>query len=77
MIAKASGATRPMRVCMRSYWLLVRVQTPTKLNERQRKALEEFARASGEEPTVPEEHGDGGLFEWVRNIFGGKDHAGE
>jgi len=53
--------------------VVVRVETPSRLNDRQRKALEEFARASGE---TPEGHdGDGGgLIEWVRNIFGARSH---
>ena len=49
--------------------VVVRVATPTRLNERQRRALQEFAAASGEEVG---ETGDGSLFEKIRNIFAGK-----
>ena len=50
--------------------VVVRVATPTRLNERQRKALHEFAAASGEEVG---ETGDGSIFEKIRNIFHKKD----
>jgi molecular chaperone DnaJ len=46
--------------------VVVRVMTPTRLNERQRRALHEFAAASGEEVG---ETGDGSFFEKIRNIF--------
>jgi len=46
--------------------IVVRVATPTRLNERQRRALHEFAAASGEEVG---EVGDGSFFEKIRNIF--------
>jgi molecular chaperone DnaJ len=49
--------------------VIVRVVTPTRLNERQRRALQEFAAASGEEVGESE---DGSLFEKIRNIFSGK-----
>jgi len=49
--------------------VVVRVSTPTRLNDRQRRALQEFAAASGEEVG---EVGDGSLFEKIRNIFAGK-----
>jgi molecular chaperone DnaJ len=49
--------------------VLIQVATPTHLNERQRKALLEFAAASGEEVGETE---DASLFEKVRNIFAGK-----
>lgn len=54
------------------------VRTPTHLNERQRQALRELAEASGEDlagQQKAESHHDGGLFEWVRNLFSGH-HAG-
>jgi molecular chaperone DnaJ len=50
--------------------VVVRVATPTRLNERQRKALHEFAAASGEEVG---ETGDGSFFEKIRNIFHKKE----
>jgi molecular chaperone DnaJ len=46
--------------------VVARVMTPTRLNERQRRALHEFAAASGEEVG---ETGDGSFFEKIRNIF--------
>jgi molecular chaperone DnaJ len=51
--------------------VVVRVRTPNKLNERQRKALLEFAEASGEHlGESPAARGkDGGILEWVRNLF--------
>jgi molecular chaperone DnaJ len=49
--------------------VLIQVSTPTHLNERQRKALMEFAVASGEEVGETEE---ASLFEKVKNIFAGK-----
>jgi molecular chaperone DnaJ len=49
--------------------VVVRVMTPTRLNERQRRALHEFAAASGEEVG---ESGDGSIFEKIRNIFQGR-----
>jgi molecular chaperone DnaJ len=49
--------------------VIVQVATPTHLNERQRKALMEFAAASGEEVGESDE---ANLFERVRNIFAGK-----
>jgi molecular chaperone DnaJ len=55
--------------------VVVRVKTPTNLNERQRRALQEFAEAGGEDLSkaeVPEKQ-EGGFFEWVRNLFTGKD----
>ena len=55
--------------------VVIKVRTPSHLNERQRKALQEFAEASGEDltqkETVPQQQG--GLFEWVRNLFTGRD----
>jgi molecular chaperone DnaJ len=50
--------------------VVVRVVTPTRLNDRQRRALQEFAAASGEEVG---EASDGSLFEKIRNIFSKKD----
>jgi molecular chaperone DnaJ len=50
--------------------LVVRVVTPTRLNDRQRRALQEFAAASGEEVG---QASDGSIFEKIRNIFGKKD----
>jgi molecular chaperone DnaJ len=50
--------------------VVVRVATPTRLNERQRRALHEFAAASGEEVG---ETGDGSFFEKIRNIFARKE----
>jgi molecular chaperone DnaJ len=49
--------------------VIVQVATPTHLNDRQRRALMEFAAASGEEVGETEE---ASLFEKVRNIFAGK-----
>ena len=49
--------------------VIIQVTTPTRLNDRQRKALMEFAAASGEEVGETEE---ASLFEKVRNIFAGK-----
>jgi molecular chaperone DnaJ len=49
--------------------VIVQVATPTHLNERQRRALMEFAAASGEEVGEPEETS---VFEKIRNIFAGK-----
>lgn len=49
------------------------VRTPTSLNDRQRTALRELAEAGGEdlaEIEKPREH-EGGIFEWVRNLFTG------
>jgi molecular chaperone DnaJ len=52
----------------------VRVRTPSKLNDRQRKALQEFAEAGGEDLSQSSEgHHEGGLFAWVRNLFTGRD----
>ena len=48
--------------------VVIQVATPTRLNDRQRKALMEFA-AGGEEVGETEE---ASLFEKVRNIFGGR-----
>lgn len=55
--------------------VVIRVRTPTNLNERQRKLLEEFAESSGERITQaePQKHHEGGFFEFIRNLFGGKD----
>ncbi len=55
--------------------VVVRVRTPTHLNDRQRLALKEFAEASGEDLTQKEvtTHQQGGLFEWVRNLFTARD----
>ena len=55
--------------------VIVKVTTPTNLNDRQRKALEEFAAANGEDLGQgggDKHHEGGGLFDWVRNIFSGK-----
>jgi molecular chaperone DnaJ len=49
--------------------VIIQVTTPTHLNERQRRALMEFAAASGEEVGEPEETS---VFEKIRNIFAGK-----
>lgn len=55
--------------------VVVRVKTPTHLNERQRRALEEFAEASGEDLSQPAQghKQEKGLFDWVRNLFTGHD----
>jgi molecular chaperone DnaJ len=54
--------------------VMVRVATPTHLNDRQRKALEEFAAASGEDLGAAHPHGQNkGLIEWVRNLFTHKE----
>ncbi|MFN3650703.1 MAG: molecular chaperone DnaJ [Armatimonadota bacterium] len=57
--------------------VMMRVKVPTKLNERQRRALEELAEASGEdlnatEPPPPHEKG---FFEWVRGLFTQRDEG--
>lgn len=57
--------------------VVVRVKTPTHLNERQRRALQEFAAAGGEElsePATAHPPQEKGFFEWVRNLFTGHDH---
>lgn len=46
--------------------VVVKVRTPTQLNERQRAALLEFAAASGEELTGERQ---GGFLGWVRGLF--------
>jgi molecular chaperone DnaJ len=53
--------------------VVVRVRTPTNLNERQRRALQEFADATGEDVSRVDvqERPEGGFFEWVRNLFTG------
>jgi molecular chaperone DnaJ len=55
--------------------VVVRVKTPTDLNDRQRAALLEFAAASGEDlsQAPAEPHHEKGFFEWVRNLFTGND----
>ena len=58
--------------------VVVKVRTPTQLNDRQRRALKEFADAGGEDLT---QTGSGKQerrpFEWVRNLFtGGQDEDG-
>jgi molecular chaperone DnaJ len=55
--------------------VVVRVKTPTHLNERQRRALEEFASASGEDLNHPAHapKQEKGFFEWVRNLFTGHE----
>jgi molecular chaperone DnaJ len=58
--------------------VVVRVKTPTHLNERQRRALQEFASASGEELSEPasgQPQQEKGFFEWVRNLFTGHDDS--
>ncbi len=59
--------------------VVVKVRTPTHLNERQRKSLEEFAEASGEDLTRTSsgKHQEKGLFEWVRNLFTGQPDGDE
>jgi molecular chaperone DnaJ len=55
--------------------VVIRVKTPTGLNEKQRQALQEFAAAGGEDlgqPSGPKPK-EAGLFEWVRNLFSGRD----
>jgi molecular chaperone DnaJ len=52
---------------------VIQIATPTHLNERQRKALLEFAAATGEEVGETEE---ASLFEKVKNIFAGKRKEG-
>ena len=49
--------------------VIVQLVTPTRLNDRQRRALVEFAAASGEEVGETDE---ASLFEKVRNIFAGR-----
>lgn len=54
----------------------VKVRIPQQLNERQKKALLEFADASGENPDEISEqphHQEGGFFGWVRNLFQGRE----
>jgi molecular chaperone DnaJ len=50
--------------------VIVQVEVPTQLNERQKQALRDFAAASGEEVG---EASEPGVFEKIRNIFAGKD----
>jgi molecular chaperone DnaJ len=75
------GLPDPNRSGRGDLLVVVQVKIPDHLNERQRRALEEYACASGETVDGPgpaaEERDGGGLFERVRNIFGGKDHARE
>jgi molecular chaperone DnaJ len=53
--------------------VIIRVRTPTKLTDRQRKALEELADAGGEDLSrVDVPHRDRGFFERVRNLFGAR-----
>lgn len=56
--------------------VVVKVRTPTRLNERQKKALLEFAEASGEnlEHAEPDAgQSGGGFFERFKNLFHGRD----
>lgn len=56
--------------------VVIRVRTPEHLNERQKKALVEFAEAGGEDLTTREEppkHHEPGFFDRVRNLFTGRD----
>ncbi len=56
----------------------IRVTTPTRLNERQKKLLQEFAEAGGEDLGAAESHhGHHGILEWVRNLFTGHESAGD
>lgn len=57
--------------------VVLRVKTPTNLNERQRKALQEFAEAGGEDLGKIGPAKDRGPFEWVRNLFGRDDDERE
>ncbi len=57
--------------------IVVKVRTPTRLNDRQKKALREFAEASGEDLDQPAaEHGQG-FFERIKNLFHGRDDGDE
>ncbi len=54
--------------------VVVRVKTPTHLNEKQKRLLQEFAEVSGEDlgkGAVAGQHNEGGFFEWMRNLFTG------
>ncbi len=55
--------------------VMVRVRTPTNLNERQRRALLEFAEASGESlgRAHPGAEGERGFLKWVRNLFAARE----
>ena len=58
--------------------VVIRVRTPTGLNERQRRALQEFAEAGGEDLSRSEEQpNERGFFEWIRNLFTGKESQGD
>ena len=59
--------------------VVIRVRTPTGLGERQRKLLEEFAEAGGERITRTEARpqSEGGFFEFIRNLFTGRDDDGK
>ncbi len=55
--------------------VVVRVHVPKNLNEKQKKALADFAEASGEDLEEAETiQQGGGLFEWARNLFHRDDH---
>ena len=54
--------------------VMVNVRTPTNLNDRQRRALEEFAAASGEDLAKSEPGPQpGGVIEWIKNLFTGHE----
>ncbi len=55
--------------------VVVRIKTPTNLNEKQRRSLQEFAEASGEDLTraAGSTHKEGGFFEFMKNLFTGGD----
>ncbi len=62
--------------------VVVNLHVPKELNEKQRRALEDLATASGEEDLSRDtsrpdgkDHEAPGLFDWVKNIFGGKQDA--
>jgi molecular chaperone DnaJ len=49
--------------------IIIRVETPTKLNDEQRELLKQFADLRGEKLVPPKEKG---LFERVKDVFGGR-----
>jgi molecular chaperone DnaJ len=65
-LLRGLGLPEPGRGARGDLHVVVRVETPTTLNDRQRKALEEFAAASGEE-NVGER--DEGVLTKLRNLF--------
>jgi molecular chaperone DnaJ len=74
---RGAGMPEPNRAGRGDLLVMVKVRVPGQLNDRQRRALEEFAALSGEEiradqPLEQDAQEHGGLLEWVRNVFAGK-----